>query len=344
MNSIKNNMNGSIEYHKDKKFVFKDFLSKNWRIMSGLTVAACFVFVIGSISDIGIGGRSKIAQDTEKSSRNSGAIYGEVAPSEIPKGKVALQSTEFDAQVPNVEALSNTDLEKKIIKTAKISLKVYDFDYAMQQLKSITEQAGGYVENSNSYIKYSDPEKNVHLKSGSIMLKIPSEVYNSIVTSAIGLGTVTDNNEYIEDVTSDYVDTGSLLKAKKLEEQRLLAIMEKAEKVEDLILLEQRLNAVRSELGVYEGRINNWDRLVKFSTVIITIDQEKQLYGVESVPNTLSGRVKKSFIFSIDTIKNTSADIVVGLAKILPIAIVLSVIGALVVLILKFFKRRKYKE
>jgi hypothetical protein len=363
MISIKKDSIEYTEHYTAKKLRFKEFLYKNWRIMSGISVAACFAFVIFSVSMIRMGSNEKTAQDIQKPNRNYSTAVGgagtgnspsiamyDKSSSEVAKGKTTKQATEAadrtanETQMLKTENISNTDLNKKIIKTANISLKAYDFDGVMQQLKNMAEQTGGYVENSNSYIKYTDIEKNINLKAGSITLKVPSEIYDSIVTSAVGLGTVIDNSEYTEDVTSDYVDTESLLKAKKLEEERLLVIMEKAKTVEDLILLEQRLSTVRAELEVYTGKIKNWDKLVKFSTVIVSIEQVKQLEGVESAPNTLLGRMKKSFIYSMDYIKNTSADIAVWGAKILPMLIIMIGAVTLIYSLIIIYKKIKQKK
>lgn len=371
MKRIKNESIEHTQEHNNKKFGFKAFCSRNWRMMSGLTAAACFVFVVYGFMTTGAGG-AKSAPITENFTMNSTRVasapadqnasdakYGissvklddvisettaaaqATSDEAAPQGKMAASAVQNEVEALEKVETSKFDLDKKIIKTANISLSVYDFDNVMQKLKSVAEQSGGYVENSNSYINYTDPDSNTILKAGSITLKVPSELYDSVIASTSGLGTVTDNNEFIEDVTADYIDTQSLLKAKKLEEERLFAIMEKAETVEDLILLEQRLSTVRGDLEVYRGRINNWDRLVKFSTVIVTIQQEKQFIGVESSPVTLRARMKKSFVYSIDHIKNTSADIMVWGAEVFPVLCIVVLIVLFVMAIIKFLKKTK---
>ena len=68
----------------------------------------------------------------------------------------------------------------------------------------------------------------------------------------------------MDDVTLRYVDVDSHKKALETEQERLLALLEKAENVEDIITIENRLSDVRYELENYESQIrllDNQDRL-----------------------------------------------------------------------------------
>ena len=55
----------------------------------------------------------------------------------------------------------------------------------------------------------------------------------------------------MDDVTLRYVDVDSHKKALETEQERLLALLEKAENVEDIITIENRLSDVRYELENY---------------------------------------------------------------------------------------------
>lgn len=365
INNIKINF---PEYSKsnNKKYDFKKFISKNWRMLSGTAVAACFIIFISTMWNTSLSNEnfsSNITKGVDKSSNYSSSTndYSSSKSKEIEQGLVgaaeheAIAVTEniltkktspiLDTKESNLDTKENNPItDKKIILNATISIEVYNFDDTIQNLKNMAEQVGGYIENSNSNINYNDVEKNIQLKSGNITLRIPSNSYETILNSASELGKVISSNEYTKDVQADYIDTQSLLKAKKLEEQRLLDIMEKTNTVEDLILLEQRLNAVRGELEVYTGRINNWDRLIELSNITVSVIQVKEDLAIDVSPSNLSGRIKKGFINSINNIKTGIENLVVILAQAMPLIILILFIGVIALIIRVIIKRFKLKR
>lgn len=368
INNIKINFPDYIGDKKiNKKYDSKKSILKNWKIMSGAAVAACFIIFISSMWNTDLSNekfslngsnqmvksgertsfsQADMAQFTEGSAESeAGAIQEDVAVAEsmLSKKTAPISDTNENNNISGAKE-NNTNVDKKIILNATISIEVYNFDNTIQSLKSIAEQAGGYIENSNSTINYNDVEKNIQLKSGEITLRVPSNSYETILNSASELGTVISSNEYIKDVQVDYVDTQSLLKAKKLEEERLLAIMEKTNTVQDLILLEQRLNAVRGELEVYTGRINNWDRLIEFSNITVNIMQIKEDSAIDVSPSNLSGRIKKGFINSINNIKATIENLVVLIAQAMPLIIIIVFIGVIIFIIRVVIKKFRAKK
>ncbi len=339
INNIDNNV--KIEKIKNKRFKFE---FNKWKKYSTI-VAACFVVVILSI----LGLNSKKYENYAPSSPN---YYSNLSDN-IQLTKQDVMSINEELEFNNeLNLLSNTGLEKnkigveidnkKIIKTSQTSIEIYDFENTVNQIKQITNNSGGYIENSSSYIRYTDNERNISLKSGNITLKVPSDVYDSTLDIIKNLGNVIENNEYVEDVTAQYIDTESLLKTKRIEEERLLDMMSKTNTIEDLILLEQRLSTVRGELESYTGRINNWDRLVRFSTINVNLIQVKESTLIDTSSN-LSGRMKKSFINSINNIQNFVENLAIWIAQIiLPFSLCV-ILLICVVIIIKFIRKNSHK-
>lgn len=63
---------------------------------------------------------------------------------------------------------------------------------------------------------------------------------------------MTYDSKTTEDVTLEYVDTESHLKALKTEEETLLALLEKAEKLSDVFEIQEELTNVRYQIESYE--------------------------------------------------------------------------------------------
>ena len=70
--------------------------------------------------------------------------------------------------------------ERKIIYNAYLSLEVELFDDTVKAIRELTQKSGGYVENFSSYIYYSEPERDIYLKEGTIVIRIPVEKYGDV--------------------------------------------------------------------------------------------------------------------------------------------------------------------
>ena len=79
-----------------------------------------------------------------------------------------------------------------------------------------------------------------------------------------------DNKEISsQDVTAEYIDIDARLKAKKVLENRYLELLKKANKVSEILEIEQQLSAIREEIEAKEGQLNYLQNRVSFSTITI---------------------------------------------------------------------------
>lgn len=345
INKIKSD--SKIEIDKNKKSKILKFIPKNLIKISSVAVAACFIVIASGVYYNTTLNKNSNTQSTPRNSAvdNSKSMY-EVAESETlaSTGAGAIMDMANEAEIVSEKSLNlkqeEKQSDKKIIKTAHLSIQVYDFDNAIENLKQITQQYGGYIENSNSDIIYNDTENNIILKSGNIVLRIPAQNYNDIISYISQTSKVIGNYEQGEDITSNYIDTEAILNAKELEKQRLTQLIEKADNIEDLILLEERLSKVNSELDSYNSKIKNWDRLVQFSTISVSIEQIKEETKINAISPNLNTRIKNGFISSINNIKQKAENLIVWIAQIIPLA-VLIIIFLLIIYII-FFTLRKF--
>lgn len=320
---------------KSKKQDFK--LNKSLKAF--LTTAACFIFLMTGIliSNLNNADRDIPFANSAQSTADDKALLN---------GRSLNLETEnmaLNDDLGNADNAAGVINDKKIIKSAEISIEVYDFETTMNNLKSMAQTTGGYVENTNTYINYNDTVKNVQLKSGNVKLRIPTDKFSSIISDIASMGKVISNNESNEDITTQYVDTESILKAKKLEEERLLKLIDQAQTVEDLILLEERLSKVRADLEIYNGRINNWDRLIDLAAINVSVTQVKEL-AIDTQNSNLSTRIKEGFIKSINTLRDTVENIVVWTAEALPVIIIFIILVLIIFIIYLLIKRYKKRK
>ncbi|NLM47631.1 MAG: DUF4349 domain-containing protein [Epulopiscium sp.] len=230
--------------------------------------------------------------------------------------------------------------ERKIIYNAYLSLEVELFDDTVKAIRELTQKSGGYVENFSSYIYYSEPERDIYLKEGTIVIRIPVEKYGDVSNELVKLGHLISQNEMTENITEQYIETESRIRMLELEQERLLEIMEKAEEVEDLIKLEERLNQVRTNLEIYKSMIKNWDKLVEFSTFTITIKEVKTIEPIKMADPNLMARVKSNFNRSINDVRQTFEDFVVSLSyALIPLLLLIVILGITFMIARPIFKK-----
>src|SRR5699024_6000993 len=140
-----------------------------------------------------------------------------------------------------------------------------------------------------------------------------------------------------QDVTEEYVDLESRLKAKKAVEKRLLHLMEEAKSTKDLLQVSERLAQVQEEIEQLKGRMNYLDHRTVYATVTIHATQEAPLGSPEETPDT-GERMKSSFIQSIGLLKDLFQGSLVTGAALLPPLLVLALFF---LPILWLYRRRK---
>lgn len=224
---------------------------------------------------------------------------------------------------------------KKIIKRYNYSYETEKFDEAQAYLKQQIDAYDGYISSSEVY---GSDKRSLYLTA-----RIPAENSDQFVGQLGSLGTMVSQSESAEDITLQYTDTESRIASLKTEQERLLALLDKADSLESIVTLEDRLTEVRYELENYESQRKLYDDLVTYSTVTITL--EEVTYTVEVDDSTFFTRIKTGLEKSIRDIRNGFMNFLVGLIVALPYLVVWGLIIYFIVWIIRrIIKRHKRKK
>lgn len=219
--------------------------------------------------------------------------------------------------------------ERKIIKNADISLEVKDFNDQFDAVQRMAEETGGYVESSNSYVrKHAVTDGERELMEGNVIIRVPNDEFGGCIERIDTLGKVTNRSTYGNDITLQYMDTETRLKSKQVQQERLIEILAKADRVEDILNIENELSRVRTELESYGTQLRGWDNLVQYSTISVfmtEVEQRDTQVAVLKVDNLWS-RMKRGFIRTTNGLMDLAEMIIVGTGYILPVAIPTGVI------------------
>lgn len=236
--------------------------------------------------------------------------------------------------------LYNTESEK-LIRTVSMQLQTKEFETLLTYLEGRVAELGGYVQSSQIYGNGMDT---YGYRSASMTLRIPQSKLDSFVSGVSENATVVRKSENAENKTLEYADTEARLKSLQIEQERFLALLEKADTVENIIVLEQHLTELRYEIESYASTLKLIDNKVNFSTVTIDVSEVKRIVPVEQDPS-LWTRMKDGFGDTWYEIKEGLADFSVWLVtNLLYLVIWAVIIVAAVVIVKKVIKAGKIKR
>lgn len=231
---------------------------------------------------------------------------------------------------------SQSTTSQKLIKRVNISAETEDLQALLPQLTNKVAELGGYIESQELYngSKYSSYRS----RSVDMTVRIPAERLGEFTEQVEGLSNVVSYSETTDDVTLQYVDTESRVKALEVEQERLLELLAKADNMTDLLEIEERLTDVRYELESYTSQLRALENKVSYATVYLYIDQVKVYTDVE--PKTVWQRIGSGFSENLTEIGEDLTDFFVWVVTYSPQLIFWAIVIAVAVVLLKRRFRR----
>ena len=252
---------------------------------------------------------------------------------------------------PSSDPAAQTDLQKsnrKIIYTGNISLQTLEYDQASNSIHAKITQYGGFIENEDTY--NDDPYWYYKERTGSaanrtrrnlnITARIPADQFDAFMKDLEKDGQVVNSSINARNVSVTYATREASKKALEIEQSRLLEMMEKAESVEDMIRVEERLTEVERELNSEKTELSALDRDVNFSTIYISL-QEVFEYSEKVVEVTYGERLRKAFGRAVDGFVSFWQELILFIVETFPFLIMLAIV---IVLLRRLLRRRREKK
>ncbi len=230
-----------------------------------------------------------------------------------PAGKSAAQAEPKEAAPPEA-------VPRKIIYTAEAHIVVEEFEKAERELAQLIKSHQGYVAQAETGGSSGAP------RSGRWKVRVPVERFEEFLDAVSKLGVPQRISRDSKDVTEEFYDLEARLKAKKVQEARLLKHLEASTgKLEDILNVERELMRVRGEIEREEGRLRLLANLAALTTVTVHL-QEIKNYVPPQAP-TFTSTVSSTFSNSLDTLVNFGKGLVIAAVALAPWLVVFAVIG-----------------
>lgn len=267
--------------------------------------------------------------------KGSGSSYAEE-----PKSEESIEADSLTGIGGSTVDVSNAILaERKIIRSANLSIEVEDFDTAFNNIEQIILGIGFIQETNIDTDKiYVDDEQRL-VKSGTLVLRVDKSKFDSVLGKLRGVGEVYNYTTNGQDVTDQYVDVESRLRLLKMEQEKLESYLAKLNDLDDIFRTESRLTEIRYEIESLTGNLNKLASLVDLST--ITIRMNEKYPGYEPKKVTYGDRLLDSLKESLFQVVEFLGDFLIIIVSALPVLLILGILALIVVLIYKRIPKKR---
>lgn len=322
-------------------------MKKRSLFIISLVVALALIFTAcgSSSSDVGRYAAAEteavmasMAAPTASAGSSNGFAYDTATEMEIAEDDSGI----FDENGDSIDTAALSD--RKIVKHIDMELETKDFDTAFSQIIQTVTQNGGYIQSQDINGKSLRNGDSYYERYAYINARIPSDKLNEVCASIGGVCNVTSQNEQIEDITDRYFDADAHLNSLKLQEERLLDILSKAENLEDVIQLEKALSEVRYEIETLTATLRRMDSQVRYSYLNMSLNEVVEYKSVQSPPKTFGEKLSDSFRRSGRNLSSFFEDTLFFVIEDLPVVLINIAIFAVIVFIaIKFVRSFKRK-
>ena len=163
--------------------------------------------------------------------------------------------------------------DRNLILTAKIDMRSKDPWATADRAQAIANGLGGDVLNLSQ-------SGSADTRSASLTIRVPSSRFGDALQQLKSLdGEVQTSGVSAQDVTDQFVDLQARLTAKQAEEQRYIAILNRANTIDEILKVDASLGNVRTQIEQLTAQINSIKNRTEFSTISMSISTLSALPG-----------------------------------------------------------------
>jgi hypothetical protein len=210
-------------------------------------------------------------QAASPSASRGGSEVGAPAPAAVDSaaGFTGTAASAPDKGVPTVVVSG----DRNLILTAKIDMRSKDPWATSDRAQAIASGLGGDVLNLSQ-------SGSADTRSASLTIRVPSSRFGDALQQLKSLeGEVQTSGVSAQDVTDQFIDLQARLTAKQAEEQRYIAILNRANTIDEILKVDASLGSVRTQIEQLTAQINSIKQRTDFSTISMSISTLSALPG-----------------------------------------------------------------
>ena len=170
--------------------------------------------------------------------------------------------------------------DRLVIQNADLTIVVKDPAGKMQAISAMANTMGGFVVSSN--VDQTIAPDGTKIPQGSIAVRVPAakldEALKEIKADAVDVQTESRTGQ---DVTKEYTDLQSQLTNLQDTEQQLTLIMQKTDKVDDVLTVFNQLTQIRGQIDVIKGQIQYYAQSAALSAITVRLVAEQSVQPIQ---------------------------------------------------------------
>lgn len=346
----------------------KHILAISLILILALSLVGC-----GASGHSGTNPTTGYTQEAPMTGGDSG-IYNAVPESgyqEAPMADSEFAEAQLDGEMPTPKSNATGDSAqitvgtpnaKKIITTYNITLETIDYEKLVSDVESYVTEKQGYVEYMDSWgrnpvdpVPYNDVQ--VYKSYGydyshggnfgrttSMTVRIPQNETEAFIKMLKESGNETNYSVSQTDISLDYYDVEARIEALRVERDKIMELMEQAENVQDIILLEQRLTDVNYELDSKETQMRHYDNQIDYNTVYVSLQEVVEFSEQQGFNPSFGERVAAGFRIMFYNFKTGVVNLAIWLIVNSVYIVVCAGVVALIVVLIRKRSKVKAKE
>jgi hypothetical protein len=154
-----------------------------------------------------------------------------------------------------------------------MSLVVEDINQTVEDITQMSLAFGGYV--VSSYIRGEEEEMR-----GWIAFRVPDDKFETALAQLRDMAVKVESEQTSsQDVTEDYIDLQARLANAEATEQQYLALLDKAEEIDDILDIYNYLSRIRQEIEQLKGQIQYLEQTTSTSLISVSLEPEEAVVG-----------------------------------------------------------------
>lgn len=196
----------------------------------------------------------------------------------------ALASLSTDRAVAKAAVPPKTELapSRAVVRRAELGIRVERVEVAEKRVQQQTVELGGYLDSAESSdLASSHPTMD-------LTVRVPTGRFEEALARYEALGTRLSKSISTEDVTGQLVDMDARLKTLSAQESVYRDLLQKQQRVADIVSLQDRLTDVRTQIETIAGQRKALNGLATLSTIRIHLEQDRAVASPASDPGWLA--------------------------------------------------------
>jgi hypothetical protein len=243
-------------------------------------------------------------------------------------------------------------IQKLVVVNKTLRIETTDVDTSIAKIRTLVARDGADI--TNLQVSNAVDQPVYPLASGSpaldqqsvpqvplqafVTVRVPSSTYAAFLADAEKLGRVLFQSETSDDVTQQHVDMQARLDNMKAEQTRLRQLFSKANKVSDMLAIEQELTRVQGDIESMQAQIAYLERQAAMATVTIELTEPTPIVS----PSGTDWGVRAALTNAVRAFVDTLNVLIVMLGPVLALIVFVGLPVLLIVwLIRRGVRRRK---